>query len=212
MLIMTFQHKSSLEQIKSTGRYYCQVDSSYKKETPKIYSYLQELIFERTGVDSRPVFGWSNLISYTSDENGVFHSMDLFPPSFNSVHAALMKVPFDGEDNFMYILEIPEDLVVHHDFFDFACFKTDEDEGVCSDLELRDFIFNSEVSLDRDVQTCFPYIDKSFVKKVYEFELITDKFGVKTLDIKFNEIDWCNNEREDGKPEALSPSSVFGGS
>lgn len=202
MLIITFQHKSSLEQIKSTGRYYCQVDSSYKKETPKIYSYLQELIFERTGVDSRPVFGWSNLISYTSNEDGQLYSLDLFPINFNSTHAALMKVQFDGKDNYMYILDIPEELVVHHDFFDFACFKTDEAEEVCSDEQLKNFIFNSEVNLSRDIQTCFPYIDKSFVRNVYEFEVITDNFGVKTLDIKFNEIEW--------KDSLLNPSSIFG--
>ena len=188
MLIMTFQHKSSLNQIKSTGKYFCPVDSSYSKGTPKIYGYLREYIKEKTRIDSRPIFGWSNLISYTSDEKGVFHSMDLFPPSFTSTKAALMKVPFDGKDNYMYILDIPEELLVHHDFFDFACFKCDEDEDACTDDQLRDFIFNSVVSWHRDIQTCFPYIDKSFIKGVYEFEVVTDEFSVQILDIKFKRI------------------------
>jgi len=203
MLIMTFQHKSSLEQIKSTGRYYCQVDSFYKKETPKIYSYLQELIFEKTSVDSRPIFGWSNLISYTPSDDGKHYSLDLFPPSLDIIFAATQKVSFDGEDNYMYILDVPEDLVVHHDFFDFAGFKLDEAEEVCSDEQLKKFIFNSEFNSDRDIQTCFPYIDKSFIKGVYEFELITDSYVVKTLDIKFKEIEWNYT--------VLNSSSIFGG-
>lgn len=208
MLVMTFQHKSSLEQIQSTGRYYCKVDSTYRKETPRIYSYLQELICNKTGIDSRSVFGWSNLISYTSDGDGNHKPIKLFPPSFESINAALQKVPFDGKDYYIYILDVPEELVVHHDFFDFACFKADEDEGICSDLELRDFIFNSDVSLARDIQTCFPYIDKSFIKKIYEFEVITDTFGVKTLDIKFNEISW---ELSDNDSLRFSNSTIFGG-
>lgn len=203
MLIMTFQHKSSLEQIKSTGRYYCQVDSFYKKETPKIYSYLQELIFEKTSVDSRPIFGWSNLISYTASDDRKHYPLDLFPPSFDNIFAATQKVSFGGEDNYMYILDVPEDLVVHHDFFDFAGFKLDEAEEVCSDEQLKKFIFNSEFNRDRDIQTCFPYIDKSFIKGVYEFELITDSYGVKTLDIKFREIEWNHT--------ILNSSSIFDG-
>ena len=199
MIIMTFQHKSSLEQIKLTGRYYCKIDSSYKKETPRIYSYLQELIFNKTGINERPIFGWSNLISYKSSEDGRHYPLDLFPPSFDSIFAANQKVPFNDEDNYMYILDVPEDLLVHHDFFDFACFKLDEAEEVCSDKQLINFIFNPEFSDKRDIQTCFPYIDKSSTKGVYEFQIITD--GIKTSDITFEEIE-C-------KDSSFRPSSFF---
>lgn len=208
MLIMSFQHKSSLDLIKSEGRYFCPIDSSYFKCTPKIYGYLREFIKEKTGIDSRPIFGWSNLISYTSDEKGVFYSMDLFPASFNTVHAALMKVPFDGKNNIMYILDIPDELLVHHDFFDFACFKCDEDEDACTDDQLRDFIFNSDISWNRDIQTCFPYIDKSFIKSMYEFEVITGEFGVNVLDIKFKEISL--NKLKNNNSDSLQSSCVFG--
>lgn len=206
MIIMSFQHKSSLEQIKNSGRYFCPIDSTYSIETPKIYSYLRELIFNKTGFDCRPIFGWSNLINYKADENGNHNPIKLDPPSFDSIFSATQKVPFDGRDYYIYILDVPNELVVSHDFFHFACFKADEDEGLCTDKQLKDFIFNPSFCVHDDVQTCFPYIDKSFVKGVYEFELITDKFGLKTVDIKFNNFDWKVENNNSG---VLNPSSIF---
>lgn len=206
MIIMSFQHKSSLEQIKNSGRYFCPIDSEYSVETPKIYSYLRELIKNKTGIDSRPIFGWSNLISYKADKNGNHNPIKLDPPSFDSIYSALQKVPFDGRDYYIYILDVPENLIVHHEFYGFSSYKVDEDFEMCTDEQIRSFIFNDGFSCNDDVQTCFPYIDKSFVKRVYEFEVITDKFGLKTVDIKFNNFDW---NVENNNSEVLNPSSIF---
>lgn len=189
MIIISFQHKSSLEQIKNSGRYFCPIDSRYSIETPKIYSYLRELIKHKIDIDSRPIFGWSNLINYTFDEYGNYNPINLYPLSFESIFSATQKVPFDGRDYYIYILDVPNELVVSHDFFDFACFKEDESEELCTDKQLKDFIFNSETSISRDIQSCFPYIDKSFIKGIYEFEILKDEFGIRTIDIKFNEFE-----------------------
>lgn len=209
MIIMTFQHKNSLEQIKSTGRYYCMVDSLYKRESPKIYSYLQELVFDKTGINCRPIFGWSRLLDYGVSENGIRNVLDLSKPSKENLSSAINKVSLDYSNYYLFILDVPNDLVVTHEFYTFACLKCDEFEGVCSDEELKDFIYNESINnytkiYTEDLQSCFPYIDKSFIKSVYDFN-IESVNGIKIVDWSFKEIDWeCKSSN------FISPSSIFG--
>lgn len=197
MVLMTFQHKNVVNVLNKQGKYYCEVNSLYSEEAPKMYQYLKELITEKTGVSSKPIFGWSRLLDCQNN------SIDLSSPSYDSIYQAISKVPYHGDSYYLFILDVPDNLIVHHDFYDFACFKADEFEELCTDEDLKNFIYNSVISDKRDTQSCFPYIDKSFVIGVYEF-CVERIDGVKISDLMFREIDWCNKDNR-----FIEPSYVF---
>lgn len=177
MRVVSYQHKSVLDTINKEGRYFCTYNSNYRSDAPKIYSYLQELVLDKTGIDSFPIFSYGLLI------NKDWKVIDLTNPSEDLIHWSWQKVSFDFEDYYFFFLDIPDDLIVSHDFYDFACFKVDEFECLVTDKQLKDFIFEDQIkvkdvpSVGRDVQTCFPYIDKSFIKGVYSFKVERELYG-----------------------------------
>lgn len=177
MIILTFQSKDVLEKIKSTGRYYCEVDNKDYKQTPLLYKDLGKLLFEKTGINTRPIFGWSQL---TDD---YWRLLPLENVTAELIKSAVMKVGF--EDYLAFHLDVPDNLVVNHEFYYLEGLKLDEKEAIIKEKDLRNYLDNRTILDNEDAQASFPYIDKSLIKGVYEYELgFGIKHGFKVLKIK----------------------------
>lgn len=190
MLILTFQHKSVLDIVKRKGRYYCEIESDYSKESPMLYKYLRELIYSKAGIDSRPIFGWSALVDYSFKwfkEIDSMVTLDLSKIDERCFISACDKVCYNCNEYLAFLLDKPSELVVTHAFYDFAGYKADEMEDLVNEKEIRKFIY-SECCLDgEDLQSAFPFIDKSFIKSVYSYKYIKDKLG-DLVGVNFKEL------------------------
>lgn len=190
MLILTFQHKSVLDIVKRKGRYYCEIESDYSKESPMLYKYLRELIYSKTGIDSRPVFGWSALVDYSFKwfkETYSMVTLDLSKIDERCFISACDKVGYNYNEYLAFLLDVPSNLVATHSFYDFAGYKADEMEDLVSEKEIRKFIYSESWLDGEDLQSTFPYIDKSFIKCVYSYKYIKDKHG-DLVGVNFKEL------------------------
>ena len=61
MKILTFQHKNVLRDIQSKGLYIAQIDSEYKKITPRCYDIVFDSIPYKEDGSSKPIFGWQRV-------------------------------------------------------------------------------------------------------------------------------------------------------
>lgn len=191
MRILTFQHKNIIEELNNYGHYICTYTSSFSKEAPMIYDELRMLLNEKTGLKANPIFGWAKLI----DVEPLEVCRDFF-------FSSLGKVNFDHNDYLLFEINVPDNLVCLHDFFDFACFKADEEEELCTRKALHQFIFYSSIFNNRDIQAVFPVIKKDWIVNIYKFcPVIEDGYSVR--DYEFSSI---LNKNPNGK---IKDSSVF---
>lgn len=191
MRILTFQHKNIIEELNNYGHYICTYTSSFSKEAPMIYDELRMLLNEKTGLKANPIFGWAKLV----DVEPLEVCRDFF-------FSSLGKVNFDHNDYLLFEINVPDNLVCLHDFFDFACFKADEEEELCTRKALHQFIFYSSIFNNRDIQAVFPVIKKDWIVNIYKFcPVIEDGYSVR--DYEFSSI---LNKNPNGK---IKDSSVF---
>ena len=191
MRILTFQHKNVIEELNNYGHYICKYTSSFRKEAPMIYDELRILLNEKTGLKANPIFGWAKLV----DVEPLEVCKDFF-------FSSLGKVNFDHNDYLLFEIDVPNNLVCLHDFFDFACFKADEEEELCTIKALHQFIFYSSIFDNRDIQAVFPVIKKDWIVDIYKFcPVIEDGYSVR--DYEFSSI---LNKNPNGK---IKDSSVF---
>lgn len=199
MRILTFQHKNIIEELNSYGHYICTYTSSFSKEAPMIYDELRMLLNENTGLKANPIFGWAKLI----DVEPLRVNKDFF-------FSSLGKVNFDYNDYLLFEIDVPDNLVCLHDFFDFACFKADEEEELCTRKALHQFIFYSSIFNNRDIQAVFPVIKKDWIVDIYKFCPVIEN-GYSVIDYEFSSL---LNKTEDSKLNkihdgGLNSSSVF---
>lgn len=161
MKIISFQHEKVLEKVINKGIYSCSYISQYHKEAPICYQFLKDKLKEKTGIECNPVFGWANI-------NGL-------PMILNKESAtrANEMVGFDENHYYIFELEIPDEFICIQDFYDFACFKTDEMENIPFTIPDTISIFNSR----RELQATFPYIKREWILNVYKYK--TKKILVK---------------------------------
>lgn len=191
MRILTFQHKNIIEELNNYGHYICTYTSSFSKEAPMIYDELRMLLNEKTCLKANPIFGWAKLV----DVEPLEVCRDFF-------FSSLGKVNFDHNDYLLFEINVPDNLVCLHDFFDFACFKADEEEELCTRKALHQFIFYSSIFNNRDIQAVFPVIKKDWIVNIYKFcPVIEDGYSVR--DYEFSSI---LNKNPNGK---IKDSSVF---
>lgn len=191
MRILTFQHKNIIEELNNYGHYICTYTSSFSKEASMIYDELRMLLNEKTGLKANPIFGWAKLV----DVEPLEVCRDFF-------FSSLGKVNFDHNDYLLFEINVPDNLVCLHDFFDFACFKADEEEELCTRKALHQFIFYSSIFNNRDIQAVFPVIKKDWIVNIYKFcPVIEDGYSVR--DYEFSSI---LNKNPNGK---IKDSSVF---
>lgn len=191
MRILTFQHKNIIEELNNYGHYICTYTSSFSKEAPMIYDELRMLLNEKTGIKANPIFGWAKLI----DVEPLEVCRDFF-------FSSLGKVNFDHNDYLLFEIDVPDSLVCLHDFFDFACFKADEEEELCTRKALHQFIFYSSIFDNRDIQAVFPVIKKDWIVNIYKFCPVIEN-GYSVRDYEFSSI---LNKNPNGK---IKDSSVF---
>lgn len=191
MRILTFQHKNIIEELNNYGHYICTYTSSFSKEAPMIYDELRMLLNEKTGLKANPIFGWAKLI----DVEPLEVCRDFF-------FSSLGKVNFDHNDYLLFEIDVPDSLVCLHDFFDFACFKADEEEELCTRKALHQFIFYSSIFDNRDIQAVFPVIKKDWIINIYKFCPVIEN-GYSVRDYEFSSI---LNKNPNGK---IKDSSVF---
>lgn len=99
------------------------------------------------------------------------------------IKSAVMKVGF--EDYLAFHLDVPDNIVVTHEFYYLEGLKLDEKEAIIKEKDLRNYLDNQTILDNEDAQASFPYIDKSLIKGVYEYELgFGIKHGFKVLKIK----------------------------
>ena len=153
MKILSFQHKSVLDKILSTGEYKCDYISRTHKSSPLIYNKL------RTDMNKQlkekcinPIFGWYRVI----DDEIVFND--------ETINRALQMVSFDHNNYIALLLEIPESYVLLTDFYEFADMRLFEEEHPTAVIELSYKIYDDEV------QATFPVIKKEWLKKAYTIE------------------------------------------
>lgn len=191
MRILTFQHKNIIEELNNYGHYICTYTSSFSKEAPMIYDELRMLLNEKTGLKANPIFGWAKLV----DVEPLGVCRDFF-------FSSLGKVNFDHNDYLLFEINVPDNLVCLHDFFDFACFKADEEEELCTRKALHQFIFYSSIFNNRDIQAVFPVIKKDWIVNIYKFCPVIEN-GYSVRDYEFSSI---LNKNPNGK---IKDSSVF---
>lgn len=197
MRILTFQHKNILKDLDESGFYMCKYISDFSKESPMLYEELRMLLNEKTGLKANPIFGWAKLVGVEPLEVGK-----------DFLFSSLGKVNFDHSNYLLFELDIPDNLVCLHDFFDFACFKADEEEELCTRKALHSFIFYSHVFDNRDVQAVFPVIKKQWVRDIYKF-VPKIEHGYKVVDYEFSSILNKNPNGKISKDDKLNNSSVF---
>lgn len=191
MRILTFQHKNIIEELNNYGHYICKYTSSFSKEAPMIYDELRMLLNEKTGLKANPIFGWAKLI----DVEPLEVCKDFF-------FSSLGKVNFDHNNYLLFEINVPDSLVCLHDFFDFACFKADEEEELCTRKALHQFIFYSSIFNNRDIQAVFPVIKKDWIVDIYKFCPVIE-YGYSVRDYEFSSI---LNKNPNGE---IKSSSVF---
>ena len=177
MRVYSFQHKNVLDILLKDNIYECTIKSEYREQAPILYNALQDLLYSKTGISSFPIFCWSK-IEKVKDMN--IFSEDIILNTF-------FKVNFDQNTYLCLELDIPDVFVVEHDFFDFACYKADEEEYLVSASDLRKFIFDSVCS-GENVQACFPIINLEWLNSAYEYSITFKDNSFKVKDIKFNKV------------------------
>lgn len=176
--VVSFQDKNVLDIILSKGEYRCSFISNYNRQAPILYDLCSELLENKTGIKSIPIFGWERIV--TSD--GVI-SRDRLSDS-SSILLCNSKVPSLNSTCVMLELDIPSNNVVLQDFLDFACFKADEEEELCGYSDLRKFIYSDSYSDLRDIQAIFPLIKLEWLSGAYKLNIEYDKEFSKYLKIK----------------------------
>ena len=159
MRILSYQHKCVIDAIENDGFYFCNYASEFSRQSPLLYEELRMLLNKKLGLFSNPIFGWAKLT-------------DINPLKVNEqfLKSSLSKVGFDCNDYYLLEMDIPDYIICLHDFYDFACFKADEEEGLCTREDLHQFVFNSKLSSDRDLQAIFPVIKKEWIVDIYSFK------------------------------------------
>lgn len=178
MKIFSFQHKEVINQIITDDVYKCSYVSEYRKQSPILYAVLQEFIYKKTNIDSFPIFGWSkieNIDEMSSIEDVILNTY--------------YKVGFDSDNYILMELDIPDCYISQHDFYDFASFKLDEEEGLCGLDDLRNFIY-SNISTDSiNIQATFPVILKEWVTNVYSYSFsYQDEFKYKIENVYIKKL------------------------
>ena len=177
MIVYSFQHKNVLANLIKYKIYNCTYASQYRNQAPILYSLLQQLLYNKTRINSYPIFSWSAIegteAKDISAENAVLNSY--------------YKVNYDADSYVCLELDIPDKYIVEHDFFDFACYKSDEEEQLVEEAELRKFIFNSKTS-HYNVQACFPIIKLEWLKNAYEYNVSFEPYSYKIKDVKTSRI------------------------
>lgn len=177
MIVYSFQHKNVLANLIKYKIYNCTYASQYRNQAPILYSLLQELLYDKTSINSYPIFSWSVIEGEEAKNLSVENAV------LNSYH----KVNYDANNYVCLELDIPDKYIVEHDFFDFACYKADEEEQLVEEDELRDFVFNSKVS-SYNVQACFPIIQLEWLKNAYEYNVSFEPYSYKIKDVKASRI------------------------
>lgn len=156
MKIISFQHKKVLDDILNNGIYRCEYISQFHKEAPKCYKYLRDKVYEKTNIDNNPVFGWANII--------IDKKMEV---DKETISRAYEMVPFEENDYYILELEIPNELLIVQDFYDFACYKADEMEGVYEPISDKLL----QLNYGREMQAVFPYIKKEWLINIYSYTM-----------------------------------------
>lgn len=177
MIVYSFQHKNVLANLMKYKIYNCTYVSQYRNHAPILYGLLQELLYDKTGINSYPIFSWSTIEGEEAKDISAEKAV------LNSYH----KVNYDMANYVCLELDIPDKYIVEHDFFDFACFKADEEEQLVEEAELRNFIFNSKAS-NYNVQACFPIIKLEWLKNAYEVDVSTEPYSSKITNVKASRI------------------------
>lgn len=178
MKIFSFQHKEVINQIITEGVYKCSYVSKYRNQAPLLYGVLQEFIYKKTNIDSFPIFGWSKIENI--DESSTIEDVIL-----NTCY----KVGFDSSSHLLLELEIPDEYIIQHDFYDFASFKLDEEEGLCGLDDLRNFIYSDISTNSINIQATFPIILKEWVTNVYSYSFsYQDKFKYKIENVYIKKL------------------------
>ena len=118
MKILTFQHKNIIRDIQSKGLYITQIDSEYKKMTPRCYDIVFDSIPDKEDGSSKPIFGWQRVSIGDLNEINVDEK---------TIKRCLEMVPMDLSTHLLFELDIPKERVSLQNFYNFVDARCEEE-------------------------------------------------------------------------------------
>lgn len=155
--LLTCQHNNVLATLQAGKCYVADRKGKNAKSAPVTYQRISEKLSEKTGITIKiPIFAWANLPGHDLNysEEIIELTEGMIGPREDSVYLELL---------------VPDKLCLHTRFYYFtdAIFYEMESDPEERDECLR-LSYIDEIDIKDEVQTVIPYIDPSFIQKIYK--------------------------------------------
>lgn len=175
MKLLTFQHKTILDDIRDTGVYLCERQSDYHLNTPNAYAFLKSrLAGQYPQAFKNVIFAWQQLFKDT-------------PLTIEHAVRGFECTGFDTDNYYLFELDVYDKHVFLTNFYNFVDLRCQE-EGIDDIFPDTDYSYSYnekiallencvlDISTHDEVQAIIPYIQKENIISIYSIDC--DNYGL----------------------------------